>query len=106
MSRKEQFSRKDLPDELRQQFAVVERRLWRVETAMAVCLAAAGLFGSYLGLFFSDRLWDSPGWLRLGLLAAGVGITVGLGGDVGGDLSGDHYVAGRDAVPAAVDTLG
>ena len=76
MSRKEQFSRKDLPDELRQQFAVVERRLWRVETAMAVCLAAAGLFGSYLVLFLSDRLWDSPGWLRLSLLAAGVGITV------------------------------
>ena len=56
MSRKEKFSRKDLPDELHQQFIVVERRLWRVETAMAVCLTAAGLFGSYLVLFFSDRL--------------------------------------------------
>jgi len=77
MSLKEQFSRKDLPDELRRQFAVVERRLLCVETAMAVCLAAAGLFGSYLVLFFSDRLWDSPGWLRLGLLSAGIGITVG-----------------------------
>ena len=77
MSHKEQFSREDIPDALRQQFAVVLRRLWRVETTMAVCLAAAGLFGSYLVLFFSDRLWDSPGWLRLGLLAAGVGITVG-----------------------------
>jgi len=77
MSHKEQFSRENIPDALRQQFAVVERRLWRVETAMAVCLAAAGLFGSYLVLFFSDRLWDSPGWLRLGLLTAGIGITVG-----------------------------
>ncbi|MCH2381959.1 MAG: hypothetical protein MK290_04515 [Pedosphaera sp.] len=77
MSHKDQFSREDIPDALRQQFAVVQRRLWRVETTMAVCLAAAGLFGSYLVLFFSDRLWDSPGWLRLGLLAAGVGITVG-----------------------------
>ena len=77
MSHKEQFTREDIPDELRQQFAVVQRRLWRVETTMAVCLAAAGLFGSYLVLFFSDRLWDSPGWLRLGLLAAGIGITVG-----------------------------
>ncbi len=77
MSHKEQFSREDIPDELRQQFAVVQRRLWCVETTMAVCLAAAGLFGSYLVLFFSDRLWDSPGWLRLGLLTAGVGITVG-----------------------------
>ena len=77
MSHKEQFSRESIPDALRQQFAVVERRLWRVETAMAVCLAAAGLFGSYLVLFFSDRLWDSPGWLRLGLLATGIGITLG-----------------------------
>ena len=76
MSHKEQFSREDIPDELRQQFAVVLRRLWRVETTMAVCLAAAGLFGSYLVLFFSDRLWDSPGWLRLGLLSAGVGVAV------------------------------
>ena len=76
MSRKEKFSRKDLPDELHQQFTLVERRLWRVETAMAVCLAAAGLFGSYLVLFFSDRLWDSPSWLRLSLLATGVGISV------------------------------
>ena len=77
MSHKEPTSREDIPEALRQQFAVVQRRLWRVETAMAVCLAAAGLFGSYLVLFFSDRLWDSPGWLRLGLLAAGISITVG-----------------------------
>ncbi len=67
MNPKEKLSRDDFPDELREQFAVVERRLWKVETTMAVCLAAAGLFGSYLVLFFSDRLWDSPGWLRLGL---------------------------------------
>ena len=77
MSHKEQFSRENIPDALRQQFAVVERRLWRVETAMAGCLAGAGVFGSYLVLFFSDRLWDSPGWLRLGLLATGIGITLG-----------------------------
>ena len=77
MNPKEKLSRDDFPDELREQFAVVERRLWKVETTMAVCLAAAGLFGSYLVLFFSDRLWDSPGWLRLGLLASGICITVG-----------------------------
>ena len=75
MSHKETHSREAIPDALQQQFAVVRRRLLRVETTMALCLAAAGLFGSYLVLFFSDRLWDSPGWLRLGLLAAGIGIT-------------------------------
>ena len=77
MDPKEKLSRDDFPDELREQFAVVERRLWKVETTMAVCLAAAGLFGSYLVLFFSDRLWDSPGWLRVGLLVSGIATTVG-----------------------------
>ena len=77
MNHKETHSREAIPDALQQQFAVVRRRLLRVETTMALCLAAAGLFGSYLVLFFSDRLWDSPGWLRLGLLAAGIGITLG-----------------------------
>ena len=77
MDPKEKLSRDDFPDELREQFAVVERRLWKVETTMAVCLAAAGLFGSYLVLFFSDRLWDSPGWLRVGLLVTGIATTVG-----------------------------
>ena len=77
MDPKEKLSRDDFPDELREQFAVVERRLWKVETTMAVCLAAAGLFGSYLVLFFSDRLWDSPGWLRVGLLVSGIATTIG-----------------------------
>ena len=40
MDPKENLSRDDFPDELREQFAVVERRLWKVETTMAVCLAA------------------------------------------------------------------
>ena len=77
MGHKDSNSPETIPDALQKQFAVVRRRLWRVETAMAVCLAATGLFGSYLVLFFSDRLWDSPGWLRLGLLVGGIGITLG-----------------------------
>ena len=36
MNPKEKLSRDDFPDELREQFAVVERRLWKVETTMAV----------------------------------------------------------------------
>lgn len=77
MNPKEKISQEDFPEDLRQQFILVEHRLWRVETIMAICLAAAGLFGSYLILFFSDRLWDSPGWLRLGLLSSGIAITIG-----------------------------
>ena len=77
MNPKEKISQEDFPEDLRQQFILVERRLWRVETIMAICLAAAGLIGSYLILFFSDRFWDSPGWLRLTLLSSGITITIG-----------------------------
>lgn len=76
MKPKEKISQEDFPKDLQQQFDLVERRLWLVETIMAVCLSTAGLFGSYLILFFSDRLWDSPNWLRLGLLASGIVITL------------------------------
>ncbi len=53
-----------LPEALRQQFAQVERRLWRVESTVAVCGVAGALMVSFLALFVSDRVWDSPAWLR------------------------------------------
>ena len=61
-----------LPEALRQQFAQVERRLWRVESTVAVCCVAGGLMASFLALFVSDRLWDTPGWLRLTLWVCGL----------------------------------
>lgn len=68
-----------LPEELRQQFVQVERRLWRVETAAVCCAAAGGLIFSWLVLFVSDRFWDSPVWLRLGLAGAGAAAAVAAG---------------------------
>ena len=65
-----------LPDALRRQFAEVERRLWRVETTVAISVAVAGLILSLLAMFFSDRLWDTPNWLRLTLLLCGLGVAV------------------------------
>jgi hypothetical protein len=65
-----------LPDALRQQFAQVERRLWRVESTLAVCCVAGGLMVSFLALFVSDRLWDTPGWLRLTLFLCGLAAAV------------------------------
>ncbi|MEK7684445.1 MAG: hypothetical protein AAB466_03370 [Verrucomicrobiota bacterium] len=59
-----------LPEGLRGQFAELEHRLWRIETCVAIGLALTGLLGSYLLLFLSDRLWDTPVWLR-SLLALG-----------------------------------
>jgi hypothetical protein len=61
-----------LPEALRQQFAQVERRLWRVESTVAVCCVAGGLMASFLALFVSDRLWDTPGWLRWTLWVCGL----------------------------------
>jgi hypothetical protein len=61
-----------LPEALRQQFAQVERRLWRVESTVAVCGVAGGLMVSFLALFVSDRFWDTPGWLRLALWLCGL----------------------------------
>ncbi len=61
-----------LPEELRLQFVEVERRLWRVETTVAICSVAGGLMVSFLGLFISDRFWDTPSWLRWTLWFAGL----------------------------------
>jgi len=65
-----------LPEALRQQFAQVERRLWRVESTVAVCCVAGGLMVSFLALFVSDRLWDTPEWLRLTLWLGGLAAAV------------------------------
>jgi len=61
-----------LPEALRLQFAQVERRLWRVETTVALCCVAGGLMVSFLGVFISDRFWDTPGWLRLTMSLGGL----------------------------------
>ena len=54
-----------LPEELRKQFSALEQRLWKAETAIAICSGLIGLLGSYLVLFVSDRIWDTPVFLRL-----------------------------------------
>jgi len=54
-----------LPEELRRQFSQVQRRLWRVETTVAVCAIVIGVLVSLLGLFVSDRMCDTPTGVRL-----------------------------------------
>ncbi len=58
----------NLPENLQQKFAALERRLWKIETATAICFVIAGFALAFLALFVSDRFWDSPVWLR-GLIA-------------------------------------
>ncbi|HVY71738.1 MAG TPA: hypothetical protein VHH73_17535, partial [Verrucomicrobiae bacterium] len=60
-----------LPPELRRKFAELARRMWWLETTRAVSYAVIGVAVSYLILFVSDRLWDTPVWLRVLLTLAG-----------------------------------
>ncbi len=64
----------NLPGNLKVQFAEVERRLWRKETTVAVCGAAAALFVSYGLLFISDRFWETPPALRTALTLSGLAL--------------------------------
>jgi len=66
----------ELPPEIRKQFDLLEKRLWRVDTAIAVSGSLVGFFASYLLLFISDRFWDTPVWLRALLTLAGIGTIV------------------------------
>ena len=53
-----------LPEALRRQFEAVQRRLWKVDTIIAISGAVSGLIVSYVLQFVSDRFWDTPRWLR------------------------------------------
>ncbi len=61
-----------LPEELRRQFDAVEKRLWRVETSIALGSIITGLAISLLALFISDRLWNTPKGLRLAISLLGL----------------------------------
>ena len=63
----------DLPKGLRGQFEKAAQRLWRVETATAACGIAASLLFSWLAVFISDRLWETPVWLRAFIFLGGLG---------------------------------
>lgn len=54
----------ELPVALRRQFAALERRLWKIETTTALGFAGGALLVSWLVLWVSDRLWETPVWFR------------------------------------------
>jgi hypothetical protein len=45
------------------------RRVWTIKMVEAVSATVFGILTAYLLLFGLDRVWDTPGWLRLGLFA-------------------------------------
>ncbi len=74
MAENEHSTQVALPESLRQKFAALERRLWRVETTAAVCVGLLGVFGSFAILFFSDRVFETPVGLRAALLIGAIGV--------------------------------
>jgi len=61
----------DLPDGLRMRLEQFRRRLWYVKLLEGILAAAFGLLLSYLLVFGLDRLFDTPGKLRIAVLIAG-----------------------------------
>src|SRR5438132_3176377 len=64
--------RLQLPDGLQRQLHDFRRRVWAIKMAEAACAAAFAVVAAYLLMFLLDRAWDTPVWLRGGLLAAAV----------------------------------
>ena len=76
MSQPEANQTLQIPEKLREQFQALERRLWRVDTVIAICGALSGLVVSYVLLFVSDRFWDTPSALRALFTLAGAGVSL------------------------------
>src|SRR5271165_716807 len=60
-----------LPASLNRQFDSLERRLWRNDLMLALSGGIGSLLLACMLVFVSDRLWDTPGWLRAAIALCG-----------------------------------
>jgi hypothetical protein len=67
-----------IPEALRQQLDGFRRELWRAKLLEATVAGIVGLLISYLLVYGLDRFFQTPGWLRLGILVAGVSLFAGF----------------------------
>lgn len=63
-----------IPESLRKQLGEFRRRLWRAKIAEAVLAGLFGLLFSYLLVFALDRVWQTPGLVRLVILVGGTSL--------------------------------
>ena len=63
-----------IPESLRLQLADFRRHLWRVKILEAIAAGMIGLFVSFLLVYGLDRVWQTPGWVRLLILTGGVSL--------------------------------
>ncbi len=60
-----------IPEALRLQLDDFRRHLWRVKIMEAIAAGVIGLLVSFLLVYGLDRVWQTPGWVRLVLLLVG-----------------------------------
>ncbi len=63
-----------IPESLRLQLDDFRRHLWRVKIMEALAAGLVGLLVSFLLVYGLDRVWQTPGWVRLGILLAGISL--------------------------------
>ena len=63
-----------IPEALRLQLDGFRRHLWRVKILEAIAAGVIGLLVSFLLVYGLDRIWQTPGWVRLGILVSGVSL--------------------------------
>ena len=63
-----------IPESLRLQLDDFRRHLWRVKIQEAVAAGLIGLLVSFLLVYGLDRIWQTPGWVRFGILLAGISL--------------------------------
>jgi hypothetical protein len=69
-----QSHRTAIPESLRLQLAGFRRHLWQVKMMEALAAGLIGLFVSFLLVYGLDRVWQTPGLVRLAILAGGVSL--------------------------------
>ncbi len=67
-------SKAAIPEALRLQLDGFRRHLWRVKILEALAAGVIGLLVSFLLVYGLDRIWQTPGWVRLGILVAGISL--------------------------------
>jgi hypothetical protein len=67
-----------IPESLRRQLEDFRRRLWRIKVAESVAAGVIGLVFSFLLVFGLDRIWQTPGLVRLAILIAGTSMFAGF----------------------------
>lgn len=63
-----------IPEGLRRQLDDFRRHLWRIKVLEAVIAGIIGLLFSFLLVYGLDRIWQTPGPVRLGILLGGISL--------------------------------